>query len=299
MQRPLPIDNNHRVTADDGTVIAYSVSGEGPALVLTNGLTTSSFFWKYLRTGWIAHHRVITWDLPGHGRSGPARSSLSATIAGQPALLAKVMAAAGVTQATQIGWSVGCQVVLEVYRQRPELCNALITLFGPAEHALRNTALPVPGSWLEALLGHSRGTYFAMLVQRLAQAATLPGAAAVLRKTGIIGEDTSTADLRQLINDLGAVHSSTGRRMAVSAEAHSAWDVLGAVHVPYLIMAGDRDAFAPPRRVAMRMHGASPGSELVRLPRATHTALLDHADQIAVVIDDFIRRRVANAQIAP
>ena len=48
------IDNHLTVSAPDGTTIAYSVAGKGPALVLTNGLTTTSFFWKYLR----ARHAV-------------------------------------------------------------------------------------------------------------------------------------------------------------------------------------------------------------------------------------------------
>ena len=284
------IDNNLTVLAPDRTPIAYSVSGRGPALVLTNGLTTSSFFWKYLQPHWRNTHTVITWDLPGHGRSGPARSELSTSIAGQPALLACVMDAAGVASAVQLGWSVGCQIVLELYKQLPERCLAIGTLFGPAEHALTRTALPIPGGWIHALLKHPRGVTGAALVQAVAQAARLPGGPALARALGLVG--APDRDVRQLLTDLGRVDASTGQRMALSAEAHSAFDVLTRLQVPLLILAGARDSFAPPASVGARMHAAAPGSEFVCLPDATHTALLDHADEIADAVDDFLARRV-------
>lgn len=119
------------VRAPDGTRIAYNVAGSGPALVLTNGLTTTGTFWKYLRPAWLEKHTVVAWDLPGHGASEPAKTAQGASIEAQPALLARVMDAAGVERATPIGWSVGCQIVLEMYRQFPERCAAIVTVLLP------------------------------------------------------------------------------------------------------------------------------------------------------------------------
>lgn len=289
------IHNDLIVSAPDSTSIAYQVTGQGPALVLTNGLTTSSFFWKYLQPRWRERHTVITWDLPGHGRSGPAKSAASATIEGQPALLARVLEAAGIERAVHVGWSVGCQVVLEFYKQFPEHCDALALLFGPAEHALTNTALPVPGALIHAWLDHAYGDTSAAIVQTIAQGAKLPGFPSLLRSLGLIGRDTRSADVRQLLTDLFHMDSGSGRRLAVSAQAHSALDVLTRMQVPLLIVAGDKDPFAPPARVGEMLHRASPDSEFVRLPNATHTALLDHADQIGDLVDDFLARRLPHA----
>src|SRR5690349_15004882 len=61
------------VQGSDGTEVSYELVGNGPALVLTNGLTTTSTFWKYLQPRWAPHHSVLTWDFPGHGKSAPAR----------------------------------------------------------------------------------------------------------------------------------------------------------------------------------------------------------------------------------
>src|SRR4051812_36631578 len=141
--------NDRTLAMPDGTRIAYRVEGEGPALVLTNGLTTTTTFWKYVRPIWLRRHTVLTWDLPGHGQSGPAQSAASARIETLPSVIARLMDAVGLKSAVQVGWSTGCQIVLETYRQRPERCAALIALFGPPGHALLHTHLPLGGAHIE------------------------------------------------------------------------------------------------------------------------------------------------------
>lgn len=281
----------HYLDAPDGTRIAYTIEGAGPPLMLTNGLTTTAFFWKYLRPRWLKRHTVITWDYAGHGRSEPAQSARAAEIAGQPAIMTRIMETVGIDRATQIGWSVGCQVVLELARQAPERCDTLVILFGPSEHALTSTHLPLlPGAALRTLLGHAQGARLAATIQWLTQLTELPFGWALLRQTGLVGPSTDEADLRQLLRDFRSVHPETGQRMACSAEAHSARDVLPHLTMPVLIIAGDRDPFAPFDTVGAQIHRETPNSELVRLADATHTALLDHPVAIARLIEAFLIR---------
>lgn len=283
--------NDRTLHTADGTRIAYGVHGSGPALVLTNGLATSSYFWKYLAPLWAARHTVITWDMPGHGKSGPARSDTSASIEGMPAIIERVMQAAGVERAVQIGWSVGCQVVLELYRQRAARCQALVLLFGPAAHALSGTRLPLSGSLIDSMLRGPAGLPFANVMLKGAQVARLPGIVGVIRKLGLVGT-ASDEDVRGLIGEMMHMHAPSARKLACSAEDHSGVDVLRRLAVPLLIMAGDRDPFAPPAAIGERMHELAKGSEYVRLPEGTHSALLDHVPQIAGAVDAFLRKRV-------
>lgn len=53
---------------------------EPPALLLCNGLTTNTVFWRHLLPHLEVHHRVLTWDLKGHGDSGPARTRGGASV---------------------------------------------------------------------------------------------------------------------------------------------------------------------------------------------------------------------------
>lgn len=123
-------ESERTLIARDGTRIAYAVAGEGSAFVLTNGLTTTTSFWKYVRPIWLRNHTVITWDLPGHGRSGPAQSAATARVEAQPELMMGILDALAIERAVHIGWSTGCQLVLEAYRQFPERCSRLALLFG-------------------------------------------------------------------------------------------------------------------------------------------------------------------------
>lgn len=309
--RPLPIAElgsirRHRTNlsvndrfceAPDGTRIAYAVDGEGPAFVLTNGLTTTTTFWDHLRPGWLSEHRVVTWDLPGHGNSEPARTARGARIESMPAVVERVMAAAGVERATQIGWSTGCQIVFELYRQRTQRCSALVALLGPAGRVLSTANLPLGRGALYAMLRYTPEPLFAPVFRAMMRSADADRAVAIGKRARLIGSDTTRADARRFLAHLRRLDPTTVQRMAASAEEHSAHDVLPHIQVPVLVVAGDRDPYAPSERVGVPLHDAIPGSELLRLPRGTHTALLDHADVIGVRVQQFARlearRRVA------
>lgn len=280
------------VTAHDRTEIAYAVTGRGAPMVLTNGLTTTVNFWQYLLPHWSKRWRVLTWDMPGHGTSGRARSAQSATIAGQVPLLSRVMDEVHMPAAVHVAWSTGCQVALEMYRQHPERCRALVLLLGPAGRVLSTTRLPMPGRAIEWLVQHTPRPVFAGATRAMTYAAHAPFGQLVPRRLGLIGRGTSQQDAARITAHLRRIDSSTIQAMIASAQQHSAWDVLPEVRVPVLIVAGDRDPFAPADTVGLRMHAQCPPSELVRLPDGTHTALLDHAGEIGEVVDEFLARRL-------
>ena len=73
------INNDRTVVAADGTRVAYGIHGDGPPVVLVNGLTTSVYYWDHLFPRWSRRFTLITWDFKGHGRSEPARSPEGAT----------------------------------------------------------------------------------------------------------------------------------------------------------------------------------------------------------------------------
>jgi pimeloyl-ACP methyl ester carboxylesterase len=66
------------------------------------------------------------------------------------------------------------------------------------------------------------------------------------------------------------------------------------LRVPLLIMAGDVDPFAPSELVGVPMHAAAARSVLVRLPRGTHTALLEEPELIAKTVEDFTAGTLAH-----
>ena len=117
-------------TAADGTRLAYESVGEGPPVVLVHGFAASRVQnWK--DPGWYetltgAGYRVIAMDCRGHGESDkphdPARYSHDITSRD----VVTVMAAAGVTRAHLMGYSMGGYIAVHVLMERPELLRRVV-----------------------------------------------------------------------------------------------------------------------------------------------------------------------------
>jgi pimeloyl-ACP methyl ester carboxylesterase len=208
-----------------------------------------------------------------------------------PAIVERVMDAAGVEHATQIGWSTGCQVVFELYRRRPERCSALVALLGAAGHVLSTAKLPLGRNALYGLLRYAPEALFAPVFRSMMKSADADRAVAIGKRSRLIGRNTTHADARRFLAHLRTLDATTVQRMAASVEEHSAHDVLPHITVPVLVVAGDLDPYAPSERVGIPLHRAIAHSELLRLARGTHTALLDHHAVIGERVEEFARRR--------
>src|SRR3977135_2212625 len=75
----------------DGVNIYYEVHGDGPTLLLTHGYSSTSAMWQGQIAALSRHHRLVLWDMRGHGRSDypddPAAYSEALTVADMAALL--------------------------------------------------------------------------------------------------------------------------------------------------------------------------------------------------------------------
>src|SRR5260370_1688616 len=81
----------------DGVNIYYEVHGSGPPLLLTHGYSSTSGMWQGQIAALSEHHKLVLWDMRGHGQSDypgdPAAYSEALTVADMAALLDEVGAA--------------------------------------------------------------------------------------------------------------------------------------------------------------------------------------------------------------
>jgi len=287
--------NDRTLIAADGTHVAYHVhkGGPGPTMVLTNGITTSNFFWKYLHRRWAPGHTLINWDLKGHGHSGPACSAEGASIPALADDLLRILDAAGVERAVLAGFSMGCQITLELYRRAPERVRALVLLLGPAGRVF-DTALGPIGKLLHGSIERMSPRVFALSLRGVQRLVGSPVGYRLGRGLRMVGPEAARADVQRFIDHfVERIDPPTLAAMVLAAQAHSAEDLLPRITVPTLVVGGDSDVFAPSTRVAAHMQRKIPGSELLRLPYGTHTSLLEHHAEIGAVIDEFLDRRLA------
>jgi pimeloyl-ACP methyl ester carboxylesterase len=116
----------------DGVKIFFEVRGDGPALLLTHGFSASSAMYAQNVEALARTHRVITWDLRGHGQSDspadPAAYSTALAVGDMVALLD----AAGAERALIAGHSLGGFLSLELQlAQRARVAALLLIGTGP------------------------------------------------------------------------------------------------------------------------------------------------------------------------
>src|ERR1700682_2860877 len=112
----------------DGVEIYYEVYGSGPALLLTHGYSSTSAMWQGQIEALSRHHKLVLWDMRGHGQSDypddPAAYSEALTVADMAALLDEV----GARSAIVGGLSLGGYMALAFYRAHPERVQALLII---------------------------------------------------------------------------------------------------------------------------------------------------------------------------
>jgi pimeloyl-ACP methyl ester carboxylesterase len=112
----------------DGVSIYYEVHGSGPPLLLTHGYSSTLAMWQGQIEALSRHHKLILWDMRGHGQSDypddDAAYSEALTVADMAALLDK----AGAGSAIVGGLSLGGYMSLAFYRAHPERVRALLII---------------------------------------------------------------------------------------------------------------------------------------------------------------------------
>ncbi len=278
------------VSARDGTPIAYTDRGRGPALVFTSGYAASDFYWRHLLRRFEGRARLVTWDLKGHGRSGPARSLDAVTVEDSADDLRRVLDACGIERATLVAFSLGCQVILEAWRGLAGRIDALVPILGTFERPFDHLLHPRVGPHLFRV--------FARVGPRVARVALraawlqgqVPGSFALTQRLRLIGARVAREDMAPFFAHMRRIHGPTWAHMGIAAQRHSARDLLPTITAPTLVVAGGRDTFTP-RHLSEHMARTIPGAELLHLPEATHTGLLEFPDEIGRGLEDFLERR--------
>ena len=109
-----------------GAEIHYSIVGEGEATVLLHGFLESSEIWEEFLPEFSRYGKIITIDLPGHGRSGCIDEIHSMELMAEAVF--EVLKTTGVKKANFIGHSMGGYVGLAFLEKHPEMVQDFMLL---------------------------------------------------------------------------------------------------------------------------------------------------------------------------
>lgn len=248
-------------------------AGEGPPLLLLHGWSRSSLDLSWLAARLAPRHRVLSVDLPGHGRSPPGPFGLEA-LADAVAALAQAAALQG---ALLVGWSLGAQVALAA-TARPALRDRLagLVLVGATPRFTECEGWPhgLPARAVEGLALRLRRqparTLARFLEDCLApgeQAGLPPGRAAALAAAPAPDQAAALAGLDLL--------AATDLRAALPALA-----------LPALLLHGEADAICPVG-AGRALAAALPRARLVTFPGAGHAPFLTREGEVVEALERF------------
>lgn len=284
-----------RLRRPDGSELQVEVYGpeDGMPIILTHGWGLDSDEWYYAKRQLGTQFRLITWDLPGLGKSSrPADNDWSLEKLARD--LDAVLTLAGDRPAVLVGHSIGGMISLTFCRLFPEalgrrVCGLVLaqtTYTNPVKTtsmASLYTALQKPV--LEPLC-HLM-VWLAPLVWVLNWLSYLNGSAhRSTERSSFSGRET-----RGQLDFLARyyLHAWPGvvARGLLAMFRYDATDTLGSIPVPTLVVAGDRDTICTPEASAT-MNRTIPEARLMTLPDARHCGLFEHHQRFAAGVRDFV-----------
>lgn len=284
-----------QVQSLDGTLIATYGAGKKGAevIVLANGLGGSFSAWRHLIAHFANRYRLISWDYRGLYRSlRPKEGSEGAfSMERQCEDLEALLQAEGVEKAIFIGWSMGVQVCLEEYRRRPECFLAMVLINGtygrPFDTAFRAHWMrevgPVFLEFMPLLTPLFRRVE--PLVARTRTFIALAKAIGLVSPT--LDEEVFFDLASQWLNLDFDAYSKTFKALA----HHNAYDVLGKVKVPVLVITGEKDLFTP-MELSARIVSEIPHAELFVIEGGSHYTPIEYPVAVNLRIQRFIEERV-------
>jgi pimeloyl-ACP methyl ester carboxylesterase len=112
----------------DGVEIYYQVHGEGTPILLSHGYSATSQMWAGQVEALAKDHKLITWDMRGHGQSEYPVDQGAYSEAATVADMAAILDAVGAKKAVIGGLSLGGYMTLAFQLAHPDRCLALLII---------------------------------------------------------------------------------------------------------------------------------------------------------------------------
>ncbi|WP_328492818.1 3-oxoadipate enol-lactonase [Streptomyces sp. NBC_00414] len=244
----------------DGTLLHHRAEGpaSAPPLLLGPSLGTSTALWDKVAPELSVTHRVVRWDLPGHGDSPASLIGPGATVGDLAALVLALADSLGIDRFSCAGVSLGGAVGLHLAVHHPDRVEKLAVICSSAHF---NGSKP----WEER----------ASLVRAEGLAELAKGADSRWFTPGFsvpeLVEDHRTAD---------------PDAYAACCDALAAFDIrelLPRIGAPTLLVAGREDPATPPAHLR-EIADAVPGAGLVEIPGASHLAPAERPEAVLTAL---------------
>jgi 3-oxoadipate enol-lactonase / 4-carboxymuconolactone decarboxylase len=241
---------------------------DGPPLLLGPSLGTSLRLWDAQVPALARRHRVIRWDLPGHGSTPasvlPDLRPGATTVADLARLVLGLADELGIGRFAHAGVSLGGAVGAWLAAHHPERVVSLVMVcssahFGPPEPWLERAEL-VRAKGTGSLVESAYGRWF----------------------TAALAADPTPA-VRALIEDLRTTDPGGYAACCDALAGYDLRDGLSAITAPTLVIAGRDDQATPPAHGRELADGIA-GASLAEISHASHLALVERPQAVLAAL---------------
>jgi len=276
-------------TAPDGTRLVYHSVGEGPPIVISNGVGGTFFSLRYLYEHLAKRFRVVSWDYRCLHQSDNPSNLRAVSVADSVEDLKSLLDLLGIERALFIGWSMGVQVNFELFRTRPEAIVGIAAFNGTAGNAFAPMREALPTRLVVSGVLRTMAHWGNPLGRVARLATTTDHTVKLMRGIGLLAPTVDVELFHALARDYARLDFERYGTMLEALNDHSAWDLLPSIEVPTCVVVGDHD-FMTPVRVGKRIDRLLPDNELTVLHGATHFAPVERPAVFNAAVDRLIER---------
>jgi pimeloyl-ACP methyl ester carboxylesterase len=298
----LPADEYRTVTTAEGVPLHVEITGSKRArttVVFVHGfcLDMGTFHFQRKALSHVEGVRTVSFDQPGHGRSGRLEKG-EYTLEMLASALRKVIdeCAPRDSSVALVGHSMGGMAIMTLADLVPELFGprgrvvgvALVsTSAGGVTFGLPGPVIRFRGQLLPLISG--AGTATAAMLDR-ARAASTNLAWMLTRKYGFGSPEPSTSLVSYVERMNSATPSESVARYLHTLYGHDREPGVGVLkHIPVLIVCGEQDQVTPVEHTRA-LAQALPQAELAVIPGGGHVALLEHSEAVNAILLPFVRK---------
>lgn len=284
-------------TRIESAPVATATNGERPVVVLCHGYSLDGRSWNFQRAALVAAgYRVLTWDHRGHGKSGKGISDRY-TIDQLGSDLACVLdQAAPPGPLALIGHSMGGMAIMALADSHPQVVKervvavAFISSSGGDMNRVNwglGTRLGVAVNSMGPGAANALAPYQEFMASAWNRMPWMGNTMVAASSFGSrVSRSTAQLTQRMMVETDFTVISD----FAPTLQDHDKTDAIDAfVHVPGLVLVGDRDVLTPPERSAA-LADQLPLAEHILVTRGGHNIMLEHPELVTDYVIALLHR---------
>ncbi|MFC5929423.1 4-carboxymuconolactone decarboxylase [Cryobacterium melibiosiphilum] len=237
-----------------------------PLIVLGPSLGTTADLWAAVVSSLAATHRVLRFDLPGHGFSPPATEPF--TLEELADAVVGLVDSVGVTAFHYAGISLGGAVGLAIAARHPGRLASLAVFCSGSK-------IGTASAWTDRAAG----------VRASGTPSLVAGSAARWFAPDFLGRDPRAGShaLDQLLDIDDESYALACEALAVFDQT----DALGGIRTPVLCISGEHDTVTPPAQL-QELAARIPGARAVQLAGVAHLPALEQPIEVGALLGEWI-----------